>query len=92
MGIKGRHALFVILVSVTVAAGVLASQARSERTEPLGTGNVTIFPDSPGLDNCIPFGTGDPNPDFWGAAVRRLRLQGRSFVRPRSEYKGHPRV
>ena len=44
---------------------MLASQARSERTKPLGTGVVTIFPDSPAVDNCVPFGMGDPNPDFW---------------------------
>jgi len=49
----------------TGASGVLASQARSERTEPLGTGIVTIFPDSPMLDNCVPFGMGDPGPDLW---------------------------
>ena len=48
----------------TGASGVRTSHL-SERAGPEGTGVVTIFPDSPAVGNCIPFGTGDPNPDFW---------------------------
>ena len=65
----------------TGASGVLASQARSERTKPLGVGIVPIFPDSPSVDNCVPFGIGDPNPDFGG---RTPPSSTRTFLRSSS--------
>src|SRR4029450_4188387 len=65
MAMKGRVAVLVLVTGVTAAIGVHASDAGSERASPQGQGVVRIFPDSPMVGNCIPFGTGDPAMNLW---------------------------